>query len=270
MATSTGPQSPAAKLAIGVGMLLLAAGATVLGLRETRLTCTPAACETLKSFPTSRTRQELAGIHAVEVHQGSGKQRGVYTVSLIDTKGASIRVHAAGQTGAETFKRELEELRAGQRQHIEVVTPPMYWMLAFVALLVIVAGYEIREGIRGRGKYARPARPRTEGRPIVLWSALTVGALVVAAAGNYMLERSMADSTGVLQLECRHRCEFSNGTCLPGGAMEMRLSPGEYEVKVWNPAALNSWEPHKVRVEPGKATRFLCEPGATANSTTPP
>ena len=261
MATSTGPQSPTAKLAIGVGMLALAAGSAVFGLRETRLTCTPAACETVQSYPTSRTRQDLAEIHAVEVHQRSGKQRGVYIVSLIDTKGASIRVHSAGQTGAETFKRELEELLAGQRQRIEVVTPPIYWMLAFAALLVLFAVYEIREAIRSWGKYARPARTRAAGRPIVLWGALTVGALVVAVTGNYFLERSMAGSTGVLQLECRHRCEFSNSTCLPGGAMEVRLNPGEYEVKVWNPAAPSSWEPHKVRVELGTQTRFVCEPG---------
>jgi hypothetical protein len=104
----------------------------------------------------------------------------VYIVSLIDTKGASIRVHSAGQTGAETFKRELEELLAGQRQRIEVVTPPIYWMLAFAALLVLFAVYEIRAAIRSWGKYARPARTRAAGRPIVLWGALTVGALVVA------------------------------------------------------------------------------------------
>jgi hypothetical protein len=261
VATSRGPQSPAGKIALGVVTLLLAAACAVFGLRETRLTCTPEACETVKSFPASRSRRDLADIHGVEIRESSGKQRGVFIVSVIDTRGASIRVHSSGKDGAETFKRELEELLAGQRQRIEVVTPPAYWMLVFGALLAVFAVYEIREAIRGWGKYVRPARPKSARNPLVLVGALGVGAMVLALAGNFILERSMADSTGVLQLECRHRCEFQGMTCLPGGAMEMRLNPGEYDIKVWNPAAPDSWEPHKFRVEVGAETRFVCEPG---------
>ena len=261
MATSTRPQSPITRLAIAVGALLLAAGAAVAGLQETRLTCTRAACETVKTFPASLTRQELRDIHAVEIHQGSGKQRGTYSVSLVDTRGASIRIHSSGEAGAATFKRELEEVLAGQRPRLEVVTPPMYWIFAFVALLAAFSFYEIRAAIRSWGTYTRPARAKTSSRPYLLWGALVVGALVVSTAANFILERSQADSTGLLQLECRHRCEFSKGTCMPGGAMELRLQPGEYEVKVWNPSVTGSWEPHKVRVELGKDTRFVCEPG---------
>ncbi len=248
------------KLGIAAGVLLLAVAGTVAGLRETRLTCTRAECVTVQTFPASRTRQDLTDIRAVEVHQGSGKQRNTYTVSLIDTRGSSLRIHSSGEAGATQFKRELEEVLAGQRPQLEVVSPPMYWMLVFVALLVLFAGYEVREAIRSRGKYVRPPRQKTNSRPYILWGALVVGALVVSAAGNFMLERSQAGSTGLLQLECRHRCEFSNGTCLPGGAMDMRLNPGEYEVKVWNPDAPNSWELHKIRVEVGQETRFVCEP----------
>lgn len=248
------------KLVIAVGVVLLVVAGTVTGLRETRLTCTRAACETVTTFPSSRTRQDLGDIRGVEVHQGGGKQRNTYYVSLIDTRGSSIRIHSSGEAGAAAFKRELEEVLAGQRPQLEVVTPPMYWMLAFVALIVLLAVHEIRETIRNRGKYVRPPRQKTNSRPFVLWGALVVGALVVSAAGNFILERSQADSTGLLQLECRHRCEFGNGTCMPGGAMEMRLNPGEYDVKVWNPEAPNSWEPHKIRIEVGQETRFVCEP----------
>lgn len=261
MATSTGPQSPLTTLAIAIGAVLLAAGAAVAGLQETRLTCTRDACETVKTFPASHTRQDLSDVRDVEIHQGSGKQRNTYTVSLIDTRGASIRIHSSGEAGAATFKRELEEVLAGQRPQLEVVSPPMYWMLAFVVLLLVFGGYEAREAVRSWGKYARPAAPKTSRRPFILWGALVVGALVVSSVGNFILERSQADSTGLLQLECRHRCEFDNGTCMPGGAMELRLRPGEYEVKVWNPAVTGSWEPHKVQIELGKDTRFVCEPG---------
>jgi len=258
--TMSGPQSPAAKLVIAVGVLLLAVAGTVGGLRETRLTCTRAACETVKTFPSSRSRQDLGDIRGVEVHQGSGKQRNTHYVSLINTRGSSIRIHTSGEAGAAAFKRELEEVLAGQRPQVEVISPPMYWMLGFVALLVLFAVHEVRETVRSWGKYVRPPRQPTNWRPYVLWGALVVGALVVSAVGNFMLERSQADSTGLLQLECRHRCEFSGATCLPGGAMEMRLSAGEHEVKVWNPGVPSSWESHKLSIEVGQETRFVCEP----------
>lgn len=258
--TSSGPQSPIMKLVIAVGLLMLVAAGTVAGLGETRLTCTRAECVTVHTFPSSRTRQDLTDIRAVEVHRGSGKQRDTHNVYLVNTRGSSIRIHSSGEAGAAQFKRELEEVLTGQRPQLEVVSPPMYWMLAFVALLVLLAIYEIRDTIRNWGKYVRPPRQPTNSRPYILWGALVVGALVVSAAGNFILERSQADSTGLLQLECRHRCEFGNGTCLPGGAMEMRLNSGEYEVKVWNPDAPNSWELHKIHIEVGQETRFVCEP----------
>lgn len=248
------------KLFIAAGVLLLAVGGTVAGLRETRLTCTRAACETVRSFPSSRSRQDLGDIRGVEVLRGSGKQRDNYVVSLINTRGSSIRIHSSGEAGANTLKRELEEVLAGQRAQLEVISPPMYWMLGFVALLVLFAVYEVRETVRSWGKYVRPARQPTNRRPYVLWGALVVGALVVSAVGNYFLGQSQADSTGVLQLECRHRCEFSGATCLPGGAMEMRLSAGEHEVKVWNPDVTSSWESHKLSIKVGQETRFVCDP----------
>ena len=54
----------------------------------------------------------------------------------------------------------------------------MYWMLAFVVLLLVFAGYEAREAVRSWGKYARPAAPKTSRRPFILWGALVVGALI--------------------------------------------------------------------------------------------
>ena len=233
------------------------------GLQETRLTCTPAACAIDRNYPTSHKEYALADMRVIEVHQGSGKRRGVWGVSFIDTPGTSIHLHSAGQADAEALQRELEALRAGQRQAVERVTPPTYWMLAFAALLLAFAGYEIRAAIRNRGRYARAAKPSTGGsmkRPLLLWLGLSVGALALAAIGNFIMTASMA-GTGLLQLECRHRCEFSGGTCMPGGAMEMRLNPGEYTVKVWNPAVAGSWEPRKVQIEIGRETRFVCAPG---------
>lgn len=261
---SSGPKSPAGKLALAVGALVIAALCAVGGLQETRLTCTRAACETVQSFPSSRTRRDLTDIRAVEIHQSTGKQRGVHVVSVIDSKGASLRIHSSGEAGAATFKRELEELLAGQREQVVAVTPPTYWILAFVALLVAFAGFEIREAIRGWGKYAPPKQPPPAAgarRPIVLWGALVVGVLVVALAGNYILERSLAGSTGKLQLECSQRCEFRGFTCLPGGRMDMRLDPGDYPIKVWNPDIAGSWESQTLRIELGQDTRFVCERG---------
>lgn len=261
---SSGPKSPAGKLALAIGALVIAALCGVAGIQETRLTCTRAACETVKSFPSSHTSRSLADIRAVEIHLGTGKQRNVRTVSVIDSKGASFRIHSSADASAATFKRELEELLAGQREQVVAVTPPSYWILIFVALLVAFAVFEIREAIRGWGKYAPPKKPRPAPgarRPIVMWGALVVGVFVVALAGNYFLEQSLAGSTGKLQLECSQRCEFRGFTCLPGGIMEMRLDPGDYPIKVWNPDIAGSWESQTVRIELGQDTRFVCERG---------
>lgn len=191
MAPSTGTQSPIVKLAIAVGVLLLAAGACVAGLQETRLTCTRAACEVVKTYPDSRTRHDLRDVHAVEVHQGSGKQRNTYTVVIVDSRGVSTRIHSSGEAGAAALKRELEEVLAGQRPRLELVTPPMYWMFAFVAMLAVFSLLEIRAAIRGWGKHAAPApapaRAPAQRRAIVLWAALLAVTLVVSGVGNCLL-----------------------------------------------------------------------------------
>ena len=256
-----------ATVAVAVGALLLAAGSVMMGLRETRLTCTPAACAIVKTYPSSRTEQSLAGLEVVEIHEGSGKQRGSWRVSVIDLRGTPITLHSTNQAGAEALKRELEQLLAGQRETVERVTPPTYWMLIFAPLLLLFAIYEIREAIRNRGRYVKAAKPSSSStggamkRPLLMWLALSVGALVVATIANLVMTWGMADSTGVLRLECRHRCDFGGLSCLPGGVTEQRLNPGEYTVKVWNPAVAGSWEPRKVQVEIGQLTHFVCEPG---------
>lgn len=254
-----------AAVAVAVGAILLAAGSVVMGLQETRLTCSSVACTIVKTYPSARTEHALANIRAVEIHEGSGKARGSWRVSLIDTRGASIRLHSAKQTEAEALQRELEELLAGKREAVERVTPPSYWMLAFAVPLLAFAFYEIRSAIRSRGRYARTVKPTTSAtskqRPMLLWSAGVGVAILVSGLANLALDAGTADSTGVLELECRHRCEFSGGTCMPGGAMELPLKPGEYTVKVWNPKVAGNWEPRTVQVELGKRTRFVCEPG---------
>lgn len=255
-----------AAVAVAVGAVLLAAGSVVMGLQETRLTCTSATCAIVQTYPSARTEHSLADIRAVEIHEGSGKARGAWRVALVDTRGASIRLHSAKQAEAEALQRELEDLLAGKREAVERVTPPSYWMLAFAVPLLAFAVYALRSALRSRGRSARTMKPTTSTpsskRPMLLWIAGLGVAILVSALANLALDASTADSTGVLQLECRHRCEFSGGTCMPGGAMELRLNPGEYTVKVWNPAAAGNWEPRKLQVEPGSQTRFICEPGS--------
>ncbi len=252
---------------VAVVALLLAAVSVVMGLRETRLTCTPAACVIVKTYPSSRTEHSLAGLEVVEIYEGSGKQRGVWRVSVIDLQGTPIRLHSTTQDGAEALKRELEQLLAGQRETLERVTPPTYWAWLFAPLLLVFAIYEVRAAIRNRGRYVKAAKPSSSSfagslkRPLLMWLGLGVGAFVVAAIANFVLARGLADSTGVLRLECRHRCDFGGMSCMPGGVTEQSLNPGEYTVKIWNPAVAGSWEPRKVRVEIGQLTRFVCEPG---------
>jgi hypothetical protein len=261
---SSGPRSPWVTAVVILAAVLLAAASVVLGLQERRLTCTPAACATVNTYPSSRAELSLANIRGVEIHEGSGKQRGKWRLSLIDAGGASIPLYSTDQAGAEALKRELEEVLAGKREAVEHVTPPKYWMLLFAPLLLIFAISELRAAIRNRGRYARTAKPSPPGamkRPLLLWLGLVAVAIVVSVIGNLVMSAQMAASTGVLQLECHHRCEFSGATCLPGGSMEMSLNPGEYAVKVWNPAVAGSWEPRSVRVEIGAQTRFVCEPG---------
>mgnify|MGYP000281731654 FL=1 len=137
------------------------------------------------------TRHDLRDVHAVEVHQGSGKQRSTYTVVIVDSRGGSTRIHSSGEAGAAALKRELEEVLAGQRPRLELVTPPMYWMFAFVAMLAVFALLEIRAAIRGWGRHAAPApapaRAPAQRRALVLWAALLAVTLVVSGVGNCLL-----------------------------------------------------------------------------------
>lgn len=154
VAPTSAPQSTTTQVAIAVGLLLFAAVTGVVALQEKRVTCTPAACETTTTWPASSTRQPLAGVRAVEVHEGTGKQRGVFTVSLRTGDSQWVRVHSGDAAHAAALKRELEELLAGQRQQLEIVTPPMYWLFAFVAVLLAFAVLQLRDALRSRGKYA--------------------------------------------------------------------------------------------------------------------
>lgn len=264
---SSGPKSPAGKLAVSIGVLVLAAGAAVMALQETRLTCSRTTCETVKSFPGARTVKDLRDVRAVEIHQGTGKQSSSYYVDVLDSKGSSSRLHTSDKAGAHALKRELEALLAGQRAQIEVITPPMYWMFAFVALLVAFGVLEIRDAIRSWGKYAPAkhvamrARDTSARRRILIFGGAAIAMLVFIVAGTALIERSVAATTGLLQLECPHRCEFSGGSCQPGGTMEARLDVGDQPIRVWNPDVPGSWESHTVRIELGQTTRFVCAPG---------
>jgi hypothetical protein len=140
-------------------------------------------------------------------------------------------------------------------------------MLGIAALLLVGAALVLREGVRRRRRgHTRPRAPQVHpytdaGKRTHRLLLVFFAATALAAIANVALNAAQSDSTGVLRLECRHRCEFDGMTCLPGGVMELRLDPGEYPVKVWNAARADPWEQRSFAIEAGERTQFVCEPG---------
>ena len=83
-------------------------------------------------------------------------------------------------------------------------------------------------------------------------------ALACAAQGILMLVS--ARTQGTLELECRGRCRFQGGECLPGGSVSMALDPGSYSVEVWTPQTEPPWTGRPVTIRVGEVTRFDCLP----------
>jgi hypothetical protein len=56
------------------------------------------------------------------------------------------------------------------------------------------------------------------------------------------------------------RCSFQGIELQPGAEIEMRLPPGTYALRVWNPGAVGHWEQQTVHVRSGGTLHQTCAP----------
>ena len=86
---------------------------------------------------------------------------------------------------------------------------------------------------------------------------LGVAALALVVQAAFLIVASQTQ--GTLELECRQRCRFLGGECLPGGSLRSSLDPGDHMIEVWTGAGPDLWRPKTFTIAVGEVTRVTCE-----------
>jgi LPXTG-motif cell wall-anchored protein len=239
-----------------LGLVLLGAG-----LMRERVACTRAAdgggaCTITSGLPLAEETADipLAAIaeHRFEVSDSRAGRRGA-TV-LVDRAGRRLIVAVDAEAAARARHDALHAFFIGETTGIEVTTGPSWWLAVLGLLALAASGVWLARARRRHERDPAPAseRPRGAHAPVL---GLVVGGLVLAGmAASTLYSRTR----GSLQLICHQRCEVGGGTCMPGGDVVLTLTPGEHEVRIYDPDAPATPIVRRVLVTRGQVTRFEC------------
>ena len=249
-----------------LGCALLAVVFAGAGASSRALACDRAAgrCTwTTGGWPAGDERTfAIASVREVRLVEGLGKHGRQAETALVFASGHELRLARADAGAARARFARLHGFFAGQGAAVRDDSPPRRWLYlvaAAAAVAAVILGWRAaHRPIVAAIAIAPGARPapwhrRREAR-------LFIGAVAVAMVVQLGFRIRACTSQGTLALDCRTRCRFQGGECLPGGAIEVPLDPGDYTVEVWTASGPERWRPRPFSIAVGEVTRVVCEP----------
>jgi hypothetical protein len=172
-------------------------------------------------------------------------------------------MHLAHDTEAEARRRHdiIAAFFAGQGTSLRDHEDAERWLL-IAAIAAAIAAVVL--AIRAAGQRVPGTAPVTGTPPVTPLLRrphvrLILAFLAAGGVAQIILMIVASRTQGTLDLECRTRCRFQGGECLPGGSLRSTLDPGDYTIEVWTASGAERWQPRTFTIARGETTRFVCE-----------
>jgi hypothetical protein len=205
----------------------------------------------------------VADVREVRFVDGLGKHGRRAETALIFASGHELHLATDDEDAARARFRTIEAFFAGRGPALRDHQAGAGWLyvaaLAALIAAVVVAVRATRK--RLVDTVALPGAPRSSLRGLLGRREVRFFLAVLAAAvvGQIALMLLAATTQGTLELECRTRCRFQGGECLPGGGLRTTLDPGEHTIEVWAATGDAHWQPRTFSIAVGEVTHFVCE-----------
>jgi hypothetical protein len=255
----------AALLTPAAGCLLLAVVLAGAASSTATLTCDRAAGRCTWSTSTRHGRGDhgfaVADVREVRFIDRLGKHGREAETALVFASGHERHLGRGDADAARVRFRTVEAFFAGHGPALRVHSAGNRWLYA--AALAAAIGAVVL-AIRGARRRLLDTMPVPGAPPRVPFLArrevrFFLGVLAVAAVGQIVLLIVASTTQGTLVLECRTRCRFQAGECLPGGSLRTTLDPGEHTIDVWAATGDAVWQPRTFTIAVGEVTTFVCK-----------
>jgi hypothetical protein len=255
----------AALLVPAAGCLLVAVVLAGAASSTTTLACDRAVGCTwsTSAWHGGRSRSfAVADVREVRFIDGLGKHGRRAETALLFASGHELHLATDDEDAARARFRAIEAFFAGRGPALRDHQAGAGWLYA-AALAALIAAVII--AVRAARKrlvdtVALPTAPRSL-RALLARREVRFFLAVLAAAivGQIALMILAATTQGTLDLECRTRCRFQGGECLPGGGLRTTLDPGEHTIEVWAATGAAHWQPRTFSIAVGEVTHVVCE-----------
>jgi hypothetical protein len=255
----------AALLAPAAGCLLLAVVMAGAASSTATLACDRAAGRCTWSTATWHGGRDqpfaIGDVREVRFVEGLGKYGRDGETALVFASGHELHLARSDEGAARARFRAIEAFFAGRGPTLRDHSAGTGWLYAAALAAVIGAVVLAVRGARRRLPGTMPvpgAPPRT---PLLARREVRffLAVLAVAVVGQIVLMIVASTTQGTLVLECRTRCRFQGGECLPGGSLRTTLDPGEHTIEVWAATGDAHWQPRTFSIAVGEVTTFACE-----------
>jgi hypothetical protein len=256
----------AALFAPAVGCALLAVMLVGAASSTRVLACDRAAARCTWSTASWYERRDHAfaidSVREIRFIDGLGKGGRRAETALLFATGHELHVAGDDTDSARGRHAAIAAFFAGRGRDLRDEERGGFWLFAAAVAAAIAAVVLAASAARRRlvdtvdPVVASPPRPALLSRPRVRLMLLLIG-LVVAAQAALMIVAELTQ--GTLVLDCRRRCRFQGGECLPGGGLRSTLDPGDYTIDIWAASGPERWHPRAFSIAVGEVTHVVCE-----------
>jgi hypothetical protein len=257
----------AALFAPAAGCVLLAVVLVGAASSTTTLACDRAAGRCTWSSRTWHGERSqafaIADVREVRFIDGLGKHGRRAETALVFASGHELHLATDDEDAARARFRAIEAFFAGRGPALREHQTGAGWLYA-AAVAALIAGVVVAVRAARRRlveTVAAPGAPRRSIRALLAHREVRFFLAVLALAAVVQIAMMVVAATtqGTLELECRTRCRFQGGECLPGGGLSTTLDPGEHTIEVWAASGDAHWQPRTFSIAVGEVTRFVCE-----------
>jgi hypothetical protein len=257
----------AALFAPAAGCLLVAVALAGAASSSTTLACERAAGQCTWSTRAWHGGREhafaVADVREVRFIDRLGKNGRRAETALIFASGHEMHLARDDEDAARARFRAIEAFFAGRGPSLREHEAGPGWLHAIALAALIAAVVLAVRASRQRlvETVATAAAPRRSLRTLLAHREVRffLAVLAIAAVVQIAMLIVAATTQGTLELECRTRCRFQGGECLPGGGLRTTLDPGEHTIEVWAATGDAHWQPRTFAIAVGEVTHFVCE-----------
>jgi hypothetical protein len=205
----------------------------------------------------------ITDVREVRFVEGLGKHGRRAETALVFASGHELHLATDDEGAARDRFHAIDAFFAGRGPALREHQAGAGWLYAAAIAALIAAVILAARAARRRlvDTVAPAGAPRRSIRSLLAHREVRffLAVLAVAAVVQIGMMVVAATTQGTLELECRTRCRFQGGECLPGGGLSTTLDPGEHTIEVWAATGDAHWQPRSFSIAVGEVTHFVCE-----------